>query len=91
MSIPIQDDEIDKSNSEVSVRLLAHSESPDNYQINTVFGEAAIQVRDNDLPTISIQGGTNVIEGNSAQFTVKADIARESDLMIHYQVSDGKK
>ena len=59
-----------------------------NYSIG-VEDTAQINIVDSDLPEISITGGEAVTEGNSAQFTIVSNIARDSALVIHYTVSEG--
>ena len=63
------DDAADEADGSVSVTL----DTGTGYTIATGKGSAAVAVRDNDEPVVSITAGSGVTEGDSASFTVSAD------------------
>ena len=85
--IPTTVNNIDESTKIVKVTLKPAT-APSDYRVGTA-NSAQIDVLDSDLPEISIRGGTEVTEGNTAQFFIVADIARQSDLIISYSISAG--
>ena len=85
--IPTTVNNIDESTKIVKVTLKPAT-TPTDYRVGTV-NSAQIDVLDSDLPEISIRAGTEVTEGNTAQFFIVADIARQSDLIIGYSISAG--
>ena len=78
---------IDETTKRILVQLKPVS-PPSNYSLG-IKNTAEIGILDSDLPELSISGGDAIIEGNSAQFTIVSDIARDSDLSIEYTVSTG--
>ncbi len=62
------DDAADEADGSVSVTLGTGT----GYTIATGKGSAAVTVRDNDEPVVSIAAGSGVTEGTSASFTVSA-------------------
>ena len=68
LSVATVDDAADEADGSVSVTLGAGT----GYTIATGKGSAAVAVRDNDEPVVSIAAGSGVTEGTSASFTVSA-------------------
>ena len=68
LAVATVDDAADEADGSVSVTL----ESGTGYTLATGKGSAAVTVRDNDEPVVSIAGGSGVTEGSSASFTVSA-------------------
>ena len=68
LSVATVDDAADEADGSVSVTLGAGT----GYTIATGKGSAAVAVRDNDEPVVSIAAGNGVTEGTSASFTVSA-------------------
>ena len=86
-TIPTSVNNIDESTKVIKV-ILKPAQTNTLYQLGTEH-TVQVAVLDNELPELTISGGADITEGNSAQFVISADIARETDLTIHYQVSDG--
>ena len=68
LSVATVDDAADEADGSVSVTLGAGT----GYTIATGKGSAAVAVRDNDEPVVSIAAGNGVTEGTAASFTVSA-------------------
>ena len=68
LSAATVDDAADEADGSVSVTLGAGT----GYTIATGKGSAAVTVRDNDEPVVSITAGSGVTEGAAASFTVSA-------------------
>ena len=62
------DDDANEADGSISVTLNAGTD----YTVATGKGSAAVTVRDNDAPVVSITAGSGVTEGTSASFTVSA-------------------
>ena len=68
LSVATVDDAADEADGSVSVTLGAGT----GYTVATGKGSAAVAVRDDDEPVVSIAAGNGVTEGMSASFTVSA-------------------
>ena len=68
LAVATVDDAADEADGSVSVTL----ESGTGYTLASGKGSAAVAVRDNDEPVVSIAAGNGVTEGTSASFTVSA-------------------
>ncbi len=57
------------------------------YTISGSQGAATVSVEDDDVPVISVSGGSGVTEGDNAVFTLSASPAPASDLSVKVTVS----
>ena len=75
-------DTIDELDGEIIATLQDDTNAIATYRISETFNEAAVIVRDINVPVISVTGGDAIVENTDAEFTFSADIAREQDLLI---------
>ena len=79
-----EDDDVDETGGNVTASLRASSD----YSLGTP-SSGTVRVNDNDPPpTVTIEGGPAVTEGESAVFTVKANPAPADDLQVNLRVDD---
>ncbi len=79
-----EDDDVDETGGNVTASLQASSD----YSLGTP-SSGTVRVNDNDPPpTVTIEGGPAVTEGESAVFTVKANPAPADDLQVNLRVDD---
>ena len=84
--IPTENDMVDKVNGEVTVALQLNENIPEQYRINPNFDQATVQVRDNDIPEISIIESNLISEGTEAEFVISSDIASDRNQLVEYRV-----
>ena len=84
--IPTENDMVDKVNGEVTVALQLNENIPEQYRINPNFEQATVQVRDNDIPEISIIESNLISEGTEAEFIISSDIASDRNQLVEYRV-----
>ena len=79
VSVPTIDDGVEEPGGKIVARVLEHAT---DYAVGTP-GEAEVEVRDNDLPMVTIAADrTPVTEGGTASFTVSVAGAVEGDLLV---------
>ena len=86
VTVEVPDNEIYDASDFVKVELLDDVSA--KYQVNPLLNESSIEVLNNDVPQISIAGEGAVTEGENARFIVRANIARQENLIIDYRVSN---
>ena len=84
--VPTINDLVDRLNGNVTINLALNDEGPEQYQINSNFEQAIIQVRDNDIPEISLVGIGLTTDFSQAEFEVSSDIASEKNQTIRYRI-----
>ena len=84
-SIPINDNDLDTSDSQLTVKLLEGLD----YQINSdSSAEVSITIKDNDPPAISLIAiDPNVVEGDLVRFELQSSTPSESDLNVELSIS----
>ncbi len=79
-----EDDDVDEAGGNVTASLQASND----YSLGTP-SSGTVRVNDNDPPpTVTIEGGSAVTEGESAVFTVKANPAPADDLQVNVRLDD---
>ena len=86
--IATDSDTTDEKDGEISVTLVPADGDQPLYLIELLQSEASVSVIDDDIPVFSISGGDAVTEGYIASFTILADIEREIDLEVDYQINE---
>ena len=79
LELAIIDDNTHEQDGRIATTLVAGTD----YLIDDVEYTAAVNVKDNDLPTISISGIEDITEGEVAEFMITADFAPQFDLTIN--------
>ncbi len=87
----VEDDDEDEDNEILIVRIYPHDEYnpyPDPYEVSASMGSATVSVIDNDSPNpvVSIQADGDIVEGGTAQFTVKANPKPTGNLPVSVMV-----
>ncbi len=88
LTIATTDDSLDESDGSIAASL----ETGDGYAVSSTQGAATINVADNDLPkpVVSITGGSDIAEGDDAEFTITAGAAHPdapaADLSVNVSI-----
>ena len=82
-SVPTQGDSVDEPNGTVTVQVATGAA----YTVGAT-SSADVTVNDDDIPEITISGGTAVTEGTAAEFTVTASPVPASNLTVNLAVSE---
>ena len=83
LTIPVSDDNVVEADGRVTIRIL----TTDEYELDNGFDSVSVLVRDNDIPTLTIAGGSAVTEGANATFTVTMSPAPSSPFRVRVLLS----
>ena len=83
-TISTTDDNVDEADGSVTATLQDGS----GYTVSSSQGAASVNVADNDVPELSISGGSGITEGGTASFTITASPAPASPLTVKVGVSE---
>ena len=83
LSVATSNDSTDEADGSVTATVGAGS----GYTVSVTAGTAAVAVRDDDVPEVSIAAGADIDEGGSASFTVSAVPAPSAPLTVEVAVS----
>ena len=83
-TITTSDDSVDEADGSVTATLKAGS----GYTVSTSNGDATVSVSDDDIPELSITGGSGITEGGTATFTITASPAPTSPITVNLGVSE---
>ncbi len=72
---------------EVDGSVTATVNSGQGYTVSATAGSATVAVADDDVPEVSIAGGSGVTEGGNASFTLTASLAPHAPLAVSVAVS----
>ena len=81
-TIATSDDEVDEADGSVTATV----QSGTGYTVGTT-STATVTVADDDVPEITISGGSGITEGGSASFTISASPAPSSPITVNIGVS----
>ncbi len=84
LSIPIRTDDDVEGDEALTVRLATDPRG--NYRLSD-RDEATIVIESSDLPELTLEGGGDVVEGDTAVVVIIADQAPKVDTSVNYQVS----
>ena len=84
LSIPVRSDDDVEGDETLIVRLSA--DPAGNYRLSD-RDRATILIESSDLPELTLEGGGEVAEGDTAVVTIVADQAPDTDTSVNYQVS----
>ena len=84
LSIPVRSDDDVEGDETLTVRLSA--DPAGNYRLSD-RDRATMLIESSDLPELTLEGGGEVGEGDTAVVTIVADQAPDTDISVHYQVS----
>ncbi len=83
LTVATVNDVVDEADGSVTVTVGAGQ----GYTVSTTAGSATVAVADDDVPEISITGGSGVTEGGNATFTLTANPAPHAPLSVSVSVS----
>ncbi len=83
-SITTTDDAADEADGSVTATL----QGGDGYTVSPSQGSATVSVSDNDVPEVSITGGSGITEGGTASFTITASPVPSSPITVNVGVSE---
>ena len=83
LTIPLIDDDMVEPDGNVTIAIL----TGDNYDVDVGFDSASVQVRDNDIPTLSIAGGNAVTEGAMAKFDLTMNPPPAAPVIVNVLLS----
>ena len=83
-SITTSDDDADEADGSVTVTL----QDGQGYTVSSTNGSATVVVADNDVPELSITGGSGITEGGTASFTITASSAPTGPVTVKVEVSE---
>ena len=84
LSIPVRSDDDVEGDETLTVRLTA--DPAGNYRLSA-RDRATMLIESSDLPELTLEGGGEVAEGDTAVVTIVADQAPDTDTSVNYQVS----
>ncbi len=84
LSIPVRSDDDVEGDETLTVRLTA--DPAGNYRLSD-RDRATMLIESSDLPELTLEGGGEVAEGDTAVVTIVADQAPDTDTSVNYQVS----
>ncbi|MBF43028.1 MAG: hypothetical protein CL446_01120 [Acidimicrobiaceae bacterium] len=84
LSIPVRSDDDVEGDETLTVRLSA--DPAGNYRLSD-RDQATMLIESSDLPELTLEGGGEVAEGETAVVTIVADQAPDTDTSVNYQVS----
>ena len=84
LSIPVRSDDDVEGDETLIVRLSA--DPAGNYRLSD-RDRATMLIESSDLPELTLEGGGEVAEGDTAVVTIVADQAPDTDTSVNYQVS----
>ena len=84
LSIPVRSDDDVEGDETLTVRLSA--DPAGSYRLSD-RDQATMLIESSDLPELTLEGGGEVGEGDTAVVTIVADQAPDTDTSVHYQVS----
>lgn len=87
LSIQTRDDSLVESDETVVVELNTKKKKAEYHGLDPQTASATIQADPNDLPELTLEGETELGEGESAAFTILADQAMVVDTSINYSVA----
>ena len=82
-TVSTEDDEVDEADGSIAATVTAGT----GYTVGSV-ATASVTVADNDVPTVSITGGSSVTEGGDATFTLTASPAPAANLPVTVSVTE---
>ncbi len=83
LTVATVNDNVDEADGSVTATVSTGA----GYTVSTTAGSAAVAVADDDVPEISITGGSGVTEGGNATFTLTANPAPHAPLSVSVSVS----
>ncbi|MCY4055840.1 MAG: hypothetical protein OXF67_08275, partial [Cyanobacteria bacterium MAG CAR4_bin_6] len=84
-TVATEDDAIDEADGSIEATVTAGT----GYRVGSVsVATASVTVRDNDVPTVSITGGSAVTEGGDVTFTLTADPVPAASLPVTVSVTE---
>ncbi len=83
LTVATSDDGVDEADGSVTAAV----SSGQGYTVSSTAGSATVAVADDDVPEISITGGTGITEGGDASFTLSANPAPHAPLAVSVSVS----
>ena len=84
LSIPVRSDDDVEADETLTVRLI--TDPAGNYRLSD-RDRATMIIESSDLPELTLEGGGDVAEGDTAVVTIVADQAPDTDTSVNYQVS----
>ena len=85
LSVALPDDAVDEPDGVLTATLASGS----GYVVSETAGSASLNVRDDDVPSLSIAAGEAATEGGVATFTITAEPAPAADLAVTVSVTQG--
>ena len=82
-TVATEDDAVDEADGSIAATVTAGT----GYRVGSA-ATASVTVADNDVPTVSITGGSAVTEGGEATFTLTADPAPAASLAVTVSVTE---
>ncbi len=77
----------DDGNDEADGSVTATVNAGNGYTVSALQGTTTVSVADDDVPVVSISGGSGVTEGGDASFTITASPVPAADLTVNVTVS----
>ncbi len=86
LTLPTTDDSTDEADGSITATLDTPAADA-GYTVSSSQGAATVSIEDDDVPVVSITGGSGVTEGGNASFTLTANPVPAADLTVNVTVS----
>ena len=83
LTVATDDDGTDETNGSITATL----QTGTGYTAHGTQNAATVAVDDNDVPTISVTGGTGITEGGTAAFTITASLTPAADITVSVAIT----
>jgi len=84
LTVPVRADDDVEGDETLTVRLIADPEAA--YQLSD-RDRATVLIESDDLPELTVTGGGEVVEGDTATVVIRADQPPDEDTSVHYSVT----
>lgn len=88
LQVQVRDDDLVEGDEQIVLSVVPNTDDPpgDPTYVAGSPGQAAVTIKSDDLPELTLRGGGVVREGGSASFTIQADAPVVDDTSVNYQV-----